>query len=207
MIDIPLLALALVRTEVPEHLEGDIANVALFGGRVFEGSTNSVYRQMFLLLHPDKRPAGSNDTADFTQGFLMLGALYERVSAMTLTNKTRAKAARWRFPAEQELLRAIRQSRGLPPPPAAEQPPPEPQRETTAPEPIMQFVEYINMEAPRQAQDLLAMRSLRVGGDAGRCWAEVADEYLSKAGDRQYHRGIPIGSFATAYWEPSIRRT
>ena len=44
------------------------------------------------------------------------------------------------------------------------------------------------------------MRSLCVGGDAGRCWAEVAEDYLSKAGDRQYHRGVSIGSFATAYW-------
>ena len=66
------LALALVRTPVPEHLEGDVADVALFSLRVFCGNVQQVYRQMSLLLHPDKRPAGSGDVDEFTQGFLLL---------------------------------------------------------------------------------------------------------------------------------------
>ena len=199
--DLPRLALALVRTSVPEHLEGDVADVALFGARAFCGNVQQVYRQMSLLLHPDKRPPGSNDVADFNEAFLLLGGLYERVTAMTVAARTRAKAVPWRFPAEQALLQAVRRARRLPPPPTAEQPPSEPERQPQAPDPSMQFMEHINLEAPRLAQNLLAMRSLRIGGDAGRCWAEVVEEYLSKVSDRQNIGGISIRSFPTAYRE------
>ena len=65
--DMSRLALALVQTSVPEHLEGDAACMALFGARVFVGSIQQVYRQMSLLLHPDKRPPGSEDVAEFNQ--------------------------------------------------------------------------------------------------------------------------------------------
>ncbi len=48
------------------------------------------------------------------------------------------------------------------------------------PEAILHFMEHINMDAPRMAQNLLATRSLRIGGDAGRSWAEVMEEYLNR---------------------------
>ena len=200
--DIPRLALALVQTVVPEHLVGDTSCMALFGARVFANSSiQQVYRQMSLLLHPDKRPAGSSDTDEFSRAFLMLGSLYERVTALTVAARTRAKAVPWRYPAEEALLRAVRQARRLPPPPPSPSPPAEPAAAPPVPEAIMHFMEHINLDAPRMAQNLLATRSLRIGGDAGRSWAEVMEEYLSKVEDRQKIGNISTGSFPMACWE------
>ena len=44
------------------------------------------------------------------------------------------------------------------------------------------------------------MRNLRIGGDAGRSWAGVVDEYLSKAGNGEFYHGKRIACFDTAYW-------
>ena len=175
--------------------------MALFGCRVFEGSLQSVFRQMSLLLHPDKRPSDAGDSDLFVDGFQKLGQLYERVSLLPRSTLVSAKSLPWRFAAEQELLCAVRAAKGRPPPTAAPLPPkPKEDAREKAPGPVLRLVEWINLEAPRQAQELLAMRTLRIGGDAGRSWASAVDEYLSKACNRQFHQGTSIGCFDTAYW-------
>ena len=84
-IDLPRLALDLIQTVVPAHLDDDTSCMALFGARVYEElSTQRVYKQMALLLHPDKRPVDSPDIDEYSRAFLTLGSLYERVTAMAL---------------------------------------------------------------------------------------------------------------------------
>ena len=189
-IDLPRLALDLIQTVVPAHLDDDTSCMALFGARVYEElSTQRVYKQMALLLHPDKRPVDSPDIDEYSRAFVTLGSLCERVTGMALAARRRAKSASWRYPAEVAFLNGLRRSRGLPPQPAAPSPPVGPS-ETPVPEAILNLTEHINLDAPRMAQNLLATRSLRIGGDAGRSWAEVVEEYLDKAEDRQRHGNI-----------------
>ena len=156
-VDISRLALELVQTDVPLHLIGDTSLLAIFGSRVFATlGIQQVYRQMSLLLHPDKRPAGASDLREFTDAFLKLGSLYEEVSALTPTARIRAKSAPWRYPAEEALLRAIRLSQQLPPPPEAPSPPAAPSSASPEPVAVWHFMEHINLEATRLAQNLLA---------------------------------------------------
>ena len=153
-----------MQIDVPEHLRGDTADLALFGCRVFDGAVQSVFRQMSLLLHPDKRPSDAGDSDLFVDGFQKLGQLYERVSLLPRSTLVSAKSLPWRFAAEQELLCAVRAAKGRPPPTAAPLPPkPKEDAREKAPGPVLRLVEWINLEAPRQAQELLAMRTLRIG--------------------------------------------
>ena len=131
-----------MQTVVPEHLSGDSADVALFGCRVFDGSLQTVYKRMSLLLHPDKRPSDAGDTDFFVDGFQKLGQLYERVSSLPRSTLVSAKSLPWRFAAEQKLLCAVRAAKGRPPPSTAPLAPgPKVDARENAPVPVLRLVE------------------------------------------------------------------
>ena len=97
----------------------------------------------------------------------------------------------------------VYRSQKLPVPPDPASPPSSStdKAEANNPPAILQLFEWVNLSTARRAQDLVAMRSLCVGGDASRSWASVIEDYLEKVTDKCEWHGHLLGRFETEWHE------
>ena len=164
-------ALALLQTASPDHLKGPAPDLALLGGRVWDGAIAQTYRRMSLLIHPDKH----NQAPQYVEAFQRLGSIFHRIRNLKLVDIRAARLLPWRYPAEWELQKVVCRSQKLPVPPDPASPPSSSTAKAASNNPpaVLHQFEWINLSTARRAQDLMAMRSLCIGGDASRSLASV----------------------------------